>query len=68
MLAVLSNRNSTRPAFDSWMTLGKSSAGTTVPALGFGMRPRGPRTRPNRPAFPIISGVAIATSKSVKPS
>lgn len=42
--------------------------GTTVPAFGFGIRPRGPRTRPSRPAFAIMSGVAIATSKSVKPS
>ena len=31
----------------------------TVPTLGFGMRPRGPRTRPSLPTAPIMSGVAI---------
>ena len=40
----------------------------TVPVFGFGIRPRGPRIRPSLPTLPIWSGVAIATSKSVKPS
>ena len=37
----------------------------TVPVFGFGIRPRGPSTRPSRPTTPIWSGVAIATSKSI---
>ena len=40
----------------------------TVPVFGFGIRPRGPRMRPSLPTLPIWSGVAIATSNSVKPS
>ena len=36
----------------------------TVPTLGFGMSPRGPRSLPMRPTRPIMSGVAIALSKS----
>jgi hypothetical protein len=40
----------------------------TVPVFGFGIFPRGPRMRPSLPTFPIWSGVAIATSKSSKPS
>src|SRR4030066_1101742 len=50
-LAVLSTRNSTRPALDSLITRGRSSAGTTVPALGLGTHPGGPRPRPRRPHF-----------------
>ena len=38
----------------------------TVPDLGFGMSPLGPRSLPSRPTTPIISGVATTTSK-VKP-
>ena len=40
----------------------------TVPVFGFGISPRGPRTRPSLPTTPIWSGVAIATSKSRNPS
>ena len=36
----------------------------TVPALGFGINPLGPSTRPRRPTTPIISGVATTTSNS----
>ena len=39
-----------------------------MPVFGFGISPRGPSTRPSWPTLPIWSGVAIATSKSVKPS
>ena len=39
----------------------------TVPARGDGMRPRGPRTLPNGPTAPIMSGAAMHTSKSVQP-
>ncbi len=45
-----------------------ATSNVTVPVFGFGIRPRGPSTRPSRPTLPIWSGVAIATSKSVKPS
>ncbi len=47
---------------------GFGNVGVTVPALGFGISPRGPRTLPRRPTTPIMSGVAITTSKSIKPS
>jgi hypothetical protein len=36
----------------------------TVPDLGFGINPLGPKTLPNLPTTPIISGVATITSKS----
>src|ERR1019366_2297564 len=39
----------------------------TVPALGFGISPRGPRILPRRPTMPMTSGVASATSKSICP-
>ena len=62
----LSVRYSILPAFMSLTALPTSKV--TVPALGFGMRPRGPRTRPSLPTTPIMSGVATAASKSSKPS
>ena len=40
----------------------------TVPVFGFGILPCGPRMRPRRPTTTIMSGVAMATSKSVQPS
>jgi hypothetical protein len=39
----------------------------TVPALGEGIRPRGPSTLPSLPTSLIIAGVDIATSKSIQP-
>src|SRR6185312_12268095 len=42
-------------------------SGVTVPVFGFGIRPRGPSTRPRRPTLPIMSGVATTASKSRKP-
>ena len=39
----------------------------TVPVFGFGIRPRGPSTRPALPTSAIMSGVAIAASKSISP-
>ena len=39
----------------------------TVPALGFGIKPRGPSTRPNLATLGIMSGVAISRSKSISP-
>ena len=64
---VRSVRNSTRPCLESLIAFGRSSASTTVFVRGFGIRPRGPSTRPRRPTLPIISLVASATSKSRKP-
>ena len=64
--APRSVRYSSLPAFASRTALPTSKV--TVPVFGFGIRPRGPSTRPSRPTLPIWSGVAIATSKSVKPS
>src|SRR5271167_1983122 len=42
-------------------------SGVTVPVLGLGIRPRGPRIRAIRPTLAIWSGVAIAASKSKNP-
>jgi len=39
----------------SRITRGMSSTGTTVPARGLGINPRGPNTRPRRPTLPITS-------------
>ena len=36
----------------------------TVPDLGLGIKPLGPRIRPMRPTTPIMSGVATHTSNS----
>src|SRR5215813_12218673 len=44
-----------------------ATSGVTVPVFGFGIRPRGPSTRPRRPTLPIMSGVATTASKSRKP-
>src|SRR6185436_8488495 len=65
MIPVLSTRNSTLPALISWTALATSTA--TVPAFGFGIRPRGPRTLPRRPTTRIMSGVATTASKSSQP-
>src|SRR4051812_23580964 len=47
MQLVLSRRNSTLPALTSLIAVATSVV--TVPVLGFGMRPRGPRILPRRP-------------------
>src|SRR4051812_31580644 len=46
----------------AWATFG-----VTVPTLGLGIRPRGPRTLPRRPTRAIMSGEAMTRSKSMKP-
>src|SRR5665647_2841994 len=63
--ACLSTRNSILPPLISVTALATSIV--TVPVLGFGMSPRGPRILPSRPTLPIRSGVATAASKSVYP-
>ena len=65
MMPPFSTRNSTLPALVSWMALAMSKV--TVPVLGFGIRPRGPSTRPSRPTDFIMSGVAMTASKSIQP-
>src|SRR5262249_43025949 len=66
-LPPLSVRNSTLPALKS-LTAPVTSPVMTVPALGVGIRPRGPSTLPRRLTLPIMSCVASATSKSSQPS
>ena len=61
-MPLRSVRYSTLPALASLTALATSKV--TVPDLGLGMRPRGPRMRPSLPTVPIMSGVAMATSKS----
>src|SRR6185312_12621856 len=65
-IAVRSVRYSTLPDLDSLTALATSIV--TVPTLGLGILPAGPRIRPSRPTIGIMSGVAMATSKSSKPS
>src|SRR5690554_7465199 len=52
MIPALSTRNSTRPALSSLTILATSKV--TVPLLGLGISPRGPRIGPIRPTWPII--------------
>ena len=63
---VLSVRNSIFPALTSFTA--RVTSNVTVPLLGFGMRPRGPRMRPSFPTSPIMSGVETITSVSSQPS
>ena len=65
MMFCLSRRYSILPALASLTALPRS--GVTVPALGLGIRPRGPSSLPRRPTLPIMSGVVTTTSKSMKP-
>ena len=64
-LAWRSTRNSILPPLMSVTAL--ATSGVTVPVFGFGIRPRGPSTRPRRPTLPIMSGVATTASKSSQP-
>ena len=67
IMAVLSSLNSTRPLRASSITRGRSPSGTTVPALGLGIRPFLPKIFPSLPTLPIMSGVAIEVSNSSQP-
>ena len=53
------------PAFASFTAFAISKV--TVPVLGFGIKPFGPKTLPNLPSIPIQSGVAINVSNSNQP-
>src|SRR5215469_15388500 len=64
-LPCRSVRNSILPPLMSVTAL--ATSGVTVPVFGFGIRPRGPSTRPSRPTLPIMSGVATTASKSRNP-
>ena len=59
-IPLLSTRYSTLPALISFTALPTSKV--TVPVLGFGMRPRGPRIFPSFPTLFIMSGVATMAS------
>src|SRR5215217_8117054 len=66
MMPYRSTRYSILPRLISSTALPTSCV--TVPLLGLGMSPRGPSTGPSWPTALIWSGVATATSKSMKPS
>src|SRR2546422_769399 len=65
-IPLLSTRNSILPAFSSLTA--RATSIVTVPALGFGIRPRGPRIFPRGAICPIRSGVATIASVSSQPS
>mmetsp|Transcript_17061 Transcript_17061/g.29185 ORF Transcript_17061/g.29185 Transcript_17061/m.29185 type:complete len:206 (-) Transcript_17061:271-888(-) len=64
-LPALSRRYSTLPPLKSFTV--PATSVVTVPALGLGMSPRGPRTRPSLATLGIMSGVAMSLSNSMKP-
>ncbi|MOA21970.1 hypothetical protein D3C78_1424940 [compost metagenome] len=61
----MSTLKSILPPFTSVTALPTSLV--TVPDLGFGIRLRGPKTRPSLPTFAIQAGVVIIMSTSVHP-
>src|ERR1041384_7327987 len=63
-LPPLSARYSTLPAEYSLTASG--IWGVTVPALGLGIKPLGPRTLPSLETTRIMSGDATATSKAIQ--
>src|SRR5436190_1525340 len=65
-MPLLSTRNSIFPAFSSLTA--RATSIVTVPALGFGISPRGPRILPSGAIWPIRSGVATTASQSSQPS
>src|SRR5918997_1393545 len=64
MIPYRSTRYSILPRLIS--STARPTSCVTVPLLGFGMSPRGPSTGPSWPTALIWSGVAKATSKSMK--
>mmetsp|Transcript_8214 Transcript_8214/g.16930 ORF Transcript_8214/g.16930 Transcript_8214/m.16930 type:complete len:236 (+) Transcript_8214:348-1055(+) len=65
MMADLSPLNSTCPCFASFTALVMSVV--SVPSLGLGMRPRGPRMRATCDSWGIKDGCPIARSKLIAP-
>ena len=65
MIPVLSTLKSILPAFTSFTAFATSIV--TVPVLGFGIKPLGPKTLPKGPNLPITLGMVIITSTSVQP-
>ncbi|MOA13125.1 hypothetical protein D3C78_1331600 [compost metagenome] len=65
MIPVLSTLKSILPPFTSVTALPTSLV--TVPDLGFGIKLRGPKTRPNLPTLAIQAGVVMMISTSVQP-
>src|SRR6266496_4404465 len=53
-IPLLSTRNSIFPPFNSLPA--RATSIVTVPALGLGIRPRGPSTFPRGPSWPMTSG------------
>src|SRR5437763_1684770 len=64
-MPAFSARNSTWPPLTAWTA--SVTFWVTVPSRGLGISPRGPRIFPSRPTSAIISGVAMARSKSICP-
>mmetsp|Transcript_13783 Transcript_13783/g.37246 ORF Transcript_13783/g.37246 Transcript_13783/m.37246 type:complete len:267 (+) Transcript_13783:494-1294(+) len=64
-LPDLSKRYSTLPPLNSFTAADTSVV--TVPALGLGIRPLGPSTRPSLATLGIMSGVAMSLSNSSQP-
>src|SRR3990167_11232593 len=62
----LSTRNWTWPALAFFTAV--ATSGVTVPTLGLGIKPRGPRIWPSVPTMRMASGDAITTSKSILPA
>ena len=65
MIAALSTLYSTLPALIS--LIASATSKVTVPDLGFGIKPLGPKTLPILPTTPIMSGDATMISKSNHP-
>ena len=63
---ALSVRKRTWPALA--LRTAPATSGVTVPTLGFGIRPRGPRIWPSWPTTRIASGLATTTSKLSSPA
>ena len=65
VLCTPDKENEAKEAFTSFTALPTSMV--TVPVLGLGMSPRGPRIRPSAPTLAITLGVVMITSTSVQP-
>ena len=64
-MPAFSTRNSTEPPLEA--RTAPVTSMVTVPTLGLGIMPRGPKTLPSRPTSGIRSGVAMQRSKLMLP-